>query len=62
MFDHCLAESQFNGLGCDNMTAIIVKFNSTAKRPSESLDDEVSVKKIKSDNNESESQIDTTTL
>lgn len=37
MFDHCLAPNTLgDGTGCDNMTAIIVKFKSNImKRPAE---------------------------
>lgn len=64
MFDHCLAPDTWHTYGCDNMTALIVKFDFiTPKRSSSPCEDvESSLKRAKTEENESEPQIDTTTL
>lgn len=65
MFDQCLApDTALHVYGCDNMTAIIVKFDVLKPRRTSSPheDAESRSKKIKTEDNESESQIHTTTL
>jgi protein phosphatase 1G len=61
IFDHCLSpESWFDGIGCDNMTAIIVKFKSSvSKRAASPQPEENEPKRAKTEVN-SEVQVDTT--
>ncbi|RZC32041.1 protein phosphatase 2C 21 [Asbolus verrucosus] len=62
MFDHCLAPNTMgDGTGCDNMTAIIVKFKSNILKRAASPPqlEENDTKRAKTDA-ESEAQIDTT--
>lgn len=52
MFDHCLApDTQGDGTGCDNMTAIIVQFKSSLlKRKGDSnSEEEDSAKRAKTE-------------
>lgn len=66
MFDHILApDTYLHSRGCDNMTALIVNFDFiTSKRTYSNRDEDVenSYKKSKTEDSESEPQIDTTTL
>lgn len=55
LFDHCLTPdiySSEDGAGCDNMTALIIRFKSSrnsTKRPASQKDEEISeCKRIKS--------------
>lgn len=58
MFDSCLSKHKYSSdLGSDNMTAIIVQFNS--KRPLSPSSEGVSEKKAKTD--QSGSNVDATT-
>lgn len=54
MFDHCLAPNTLgDGTGCDNMTAIIVKFkfNSLKRAASSEELDEPDIKRTKTEEN-----------